>query len=277
METNSKNLSFEFYPPKTDLGKEKLISVTKELALFKPEYFSVTFGAGGSTQEGTFNTCLALQNKTSVEPCAHISGVTADKEQIKSILESYKEAGFKKLVVLRGDLPSGVGGYGDFIYAKDLLEYIKSLYGNQFHLQVGAYPEVLLQAKSAEDDFSHFSNKVKAGADGAITQFFFSPEAYYEFMDRSEKANLGIPITPGLITITNKESLLRMAISCGAKIPKKIIKDLDKLNEEDVTKYGIDVLTKLAEDLLSFGAPGIHFYTINKLEPTKAIVESLKL
>ena len=277
METNSKNLSFEFYPPKTDLGKEELISVAKELALFKPEYFSVTFGAGGSTQEGTFNTCLALQNKTSVEPCAHISGVTADKEQIKSILESYKEAGFKKLVVLRGDLPSGVGGYGDFIYAKDLLEYIKSLYGNQFHLQVGAYPEVHPQAKSAEDDFIHFSNKVKAGADGAITQFFFSPEAYYEFMDRSEKANLGIPITPGLITITNKESLLRMAISCGAKIPKKIIKDLDKLNEEDVTKYGIDVLTKLAEDLLSFGAPGIHFYTINKLEPTKAIVESLKL
>ena len=277
METNSKNLSFEFYPPKTDLGKEKLISVTKELALFKPEYFSVTFGAGGSTQEGTFNTCLALQNKTNVEPCAHISGVTSDKEQIKSILDSYKKAGLKKLVVLRGDLPSGVGGYGDFIYAKDLLEYIKSLYSNQFHLQVGAYPEVHPQAKSAEDDFIHFSNKVKAGADGAITQFFFSPEAYYEFMDRSEKANLRIPITPGLITITNKESLLRMASNCGAKIPKKIIEDLDSLNDEDVIKYGIDVLTKLGEDLLSFGAPGIHFYTINKLEPTKAIVESLKL
>ena len=277
METNSKNLSFEFYPPKTDLGNEKLLSLAKELALFKPEYFSVTFGAGGSTQQGTFNTCLALQNKTNVEPCAHISGVTSNKEQIKSILDSYKEAGFKKLVVLRGDLPSGVGGYGDFIYAQDLLEYIKSLYGNQFHLQVGAYPEVHPQAKSAEDDFIHFSNKVKAGADGAITQFFFSPEAYYEFMDRSEKANLGIPITPGLITITNKESLLRMASNCGAKIPKEVVKDLDGLNDEDVIKYGIDVITKLGEELLSFGAPGIHFYTINKLEPTKAIVESLKL
>ena len=277
METNSKNLSFEFYPPKTNLGNEKLISVAKELALFKPEYFSVTFGAGGSTQQGTFNTCLALQNKTNVEPCAHISGVTSNKEQIKSILDSYKEAGFKKLVVLRGDLPSGVGGYGDFKYAKDLLEYIKSLYGNQFHLEVGAYPEVHPQAKSADDDFIHFSNKVKAGADGAITQFFFSPEAYYEFMDRSEKANLGIPITPGLITITNKESLLRMASNCGAKIPKEVVKDLDGLNDEDVIKYGIDVITKLGEDLLSFGAPGIHFYTINKLEPTKAIVESLKL
>ena len=277
METNSKNLSFEFYPPKTDLGNEKLLSLAKELALFKPEYFSVTFGAGGSTQQGTFNTCLALQNKTNVEPCAHISGVTSNKEQIKSILDSYKEAGFKKLVVLRGDLPSGVGGYGDFKYAKDLLEYIKSLYGNQFHLEVGAYPEVHPQAKSAEDDFIHFSNKVKAGADGAITQFFFSPEAYYEFMDRSEKANLGIPITPGLITITNKESLLRMASNCGAKIPKEVVKDLDGLNDEDVIKYGIDVITKLGEDLLSFGAPGIHFYTINKLEPTKAIVESLKL
>ena len=277
METNSKNLSFEFYPPKTDLGNEKLLSLAKELALFKPEYFSVTFGAGGSTQQGTFNTCLALQNKTNVEPCAHISGVTSNKEQIKSILDSYKEAGFKKLVVLRGDLPSGVGGYGDFKYAKDLLEYIKSLYGNQFHLEVGAYPEVHPQAKSADDDFIHFSNKVKAGADGAITQFFFSPQAYYEFMDRSEKANLGIPITPGLITITNKESLLRMASNCGAKIPKEVVKDLDGLNDEDVIKYGIDVLTKLGEDLLSFGAPGIHFYTINKLEPTKAIVESLKL
>ena len=277
METNSKNLSFEFYPPKSVLGNEKLISVAKELAFFKPEYFSVTFGAGGSTQEGTFNTCLALQNKTNVEPCAHISGVTSNKEQIKSILDSYKEAGFKKLVVLRGDLPSGVGGYGDFKYAKDLLEYIKSLYGNQFHLEVGAYPEVHPQAKSADDDFIHFSNKVKAGADGAITQFFFSPEAYYKFMDRSEKANLGIPITPGLMTITNKESLLRMAIGCGAKIPKKIIEDLDRLNDEDVIKYGIDFITKLGEELLSFGAPGIHFYTINKLEPTKAIVESLKL
>ena len=277
METNSKNLSFEFYPPRTDPGNEKLISVAKELELFKPEYFSVTFGAGGSTQEGTFNTCLALKNQTTVSPCAHISGVTASKEEIKSILDSYKEAGFKRLVVLRGDLPSGVGGYGDFPYAKDLLEYIKSVYGNQFHIEVGAYPEVHPQAKSADDDFIHFSNKVKAGADGAITQFFFLPEAYYEFMERSEKENLGIPITPGLIAITNKESLLRMASNCGAKIPKKIIKDLDSLNDEDVAKYGIDVLTKLGEDLLSFGAPGIHFYTINKLEPTKAIVESLKL
>ena len=180
-------------------------------------------------------------------------------------------------MVLRGDLPSGVGGYGDFPYAKDLLEYIKSVYGNQFHIEVGAYPEVHPQAKSADDDFIHFSNKVKAGADGAITQFFFLPEAYYEFMERSEKENLGIPITPGLIAITNKESLLRMASNCGAKIPKKIIKDLDSLNDEDVAKYGIDVLTKLGEDLLSFGAPGIHFYNINKVEPTKAIVESLKL
>jgi methylenetetrahydrofolate reductase (NADPH) len=180
-------------------------------------------------------------------------------------------------VVLRGDLPSGVGGYGDFPYAKDLLEYIKSVYGNQFYIEVGAYPDVHPQAKSADDDFIHFSNKVKAGADGAITQFFFLPEAYYEFMERSEKENLGIPITPGLIAITNKESLLRMASNCGAKIPKKIIEDLDSLDDEDVAKYGIDVLTKLGEDLLSFGAPGIHFYTINKLEPTKAIVESLKL
>ena len=277
METNSKKLSFEFYPPKTNQGNEKLISVAKELELLKPEYFSVTFGAGGSTQEGTFNTCLALKNQTSIPPCAHISGVTSNKEEIKSILDSYEEAGFKKLVVLRGDLPSGVGGYGDFPYAKDLLEYIKSNYDNKFHIEVGAYPEIHPQAKSAEEDFIHFSNKVRAGADGAITQFFFLAEAYYEFIERCEKENLRIPITPGLITITNKESLFRMADNCGAKIPQKIINDLELLNEEDVTKYGIDVLTQLGQDLLSNGAPGIHFYTIDKLEPTKAIVESLGL
>jgi|TARA_B110000438_G_scaffold303140_1_gene363343 methylenetetrahydrofolate reductase (NADPH) len=277
MEINSKKLSFEFYPPKTNQGNEKLISVAKELELLKPEYFSVTFGAGGSTQEGTFNTCLALKKQTCISPCAHISGVTSNKEEIKSILDSYEEAGFKKLVVLRGDLPSGVGGYGDFPYAKDLLEYIKSNYDNKFHIEVGAYPEIHPQAKSAEEDFIHFSNKVRAGADGAITQFFFLAEAYYKFIERCEKDNLRIPITPGLITITNKESLFRMADNCGAKIPQKIINDLELLNEEDVTKYGIDVLTKLGEDLLSNGAPGIHFYTINKLEPTKAIVESLGL
>jgi len=277
METNSKKLSFEFYPPKTDLGNEKLISIAKDLELLKPEYFSVTFGAGGSTQEGTFNTCLALKDKTNTVPCAHISGVTSSKEEIKSILDSYLEAGFKRLVVLRGDLPSGVGGYGDFPYAQNLLEFVRSVYGNQFYIEVGAYPEVHPQAKSADEDFINFSNKVKAGADGAITQFFFLAEAYYSFMERCEKENLRIPITPGLITITNKESLLRMADNCGAKIPQKIIGDLGGLNDEDVTKYGIDVLTRLGEDLLSYGAPGIHFYTINKLEPTKAIVESLGL
>ena len=277
METNSKNISFEFYPPKTDPGKEKLIYVAKELGLLNPEYFSVTFGAGGSTQEGTLNTCLTLKENTNIDPCAHISGVGSNKEEIRSILNSYQEAGLKRLVVLRGDLPSGVGGRGDFPYAKDLLEYIKSLYGNQFHIEVGAYPETHPQAKSAEEDFINFSNKVKAGADGAITQFFFLPDAYYEFMERCEKENLGIPITPGLITITNKESLFRMADNCGAKIPQKIIGDLNKINDEDVTKYGIEVLTKLGEDLLAYGAPGIHFYTINKLEPTKAIVELLKL
>jgi methylenetetrahydrofolate reductase (NADPH) len=277
METNSKNISFEFYPPKTDPGKEKLIYVAKELELLNPEYFSVTFGAGGSTQDGTLNTCLALKENTNIDPCAHISGVGSNKEEIRSILNSYQEAGLKRLVVLRGDLPSGMGSSGDFPYAKDLLEYIKSLYGNQFHIEVGAYPEIHPQAKSAEEDFINFSNKVKAGADGAITQFFFLPDAYYEFMERCEKENLGIPITPGLITITNKESLFRMADNCGAKIPQKIIDDLDKINDEDVAKYGVEVLTKLGEDLLAYGAPGIHFYTINKLEPTKAIVELLKL
>ena len=277
METNSRKLSFEFYPPKTDLGNEKLISIAKDLELLKPEYFSVTFGAGGSTQEGTFNTCLALKDKTNTVPCAHISGVTSSKEEIKSILDSYLEAGFKRLVVLRGDLPSGFGGYGDFLYAQNLVEFVRSVYGDHFHIEVGAYPEVHPQAKSADEDFINFSNKVKAGADGAITQFFFLAEAYYSFMERCEKENLRIPITPGLITITNKESLLRMADNCGAMIPQKIIGDLDGLNDEDVTKYGIDVLTRLGEDLLSYGAPGIHFYTINKLEPTKAIVESLGL
>ena len=276
MEINSKTISFEFFPPKTDLGKEKLISIAKNLEDLSPEYFSVTFGAGGSTQEGTLNTCLAMKESTDIDPCPHISGVGSTKQEIKSILDTYVRAGFKRLVVLRGDLPSGVGGYSEFPYANVLVEYIKNSYNNQFYIEVGAYPEVHPQALSADKDFEHFTNKVKAGADGAITQFFFLAEAYYDFADRCEKANLNIPITPGLITITNKDSLLRMAGNCGAKIPNKIIEDLEKLNEEDVVKYGIEFLTNLSNDLLAFGAPGIHFYTINQLEPTKTIVESLR-
>ncbi len=276
MEINSKTISFEFFPPKTDLGEEKLISLARNLEDLSPEYFSVTFGAGGSTQEGTLNTCLSIKEHTQVDPCPHISGVGSTKKEISSILDSYAEASFKRLVVLRGDLPSGVGGYSEFPYAKDLVEYIKNSYNNQFHIEVGAYPEVHPQAASPEKDFEYFVDKVKAGADGAITQFFFLADAYYEFANKCEKANLNIPITPGLITITNKDSLIRMAGNCGAKIPNKIIQDIESLNEEDVVKYGIEFITNLSNNLLDFGAPGIHFYTINQLEPTKTIVESLR-
>jgi methylenetetrahydrofolate reductase (NADPH) len=276
MEINSKTISFEFFPPKTDLGEEKLISLARNLEDLSPEYFSVTYGAGGSTQEGTLNTCLAIMEHTGIDVCPHISGVGSTKKEIASILDAYAEAGFKRLVVLRGDLPSGVGGYSEFPYAKDLVEYIKNSYNNQFHIEVGAYQEVHPQAASADKDFEYFVDKVKAGADGAITQFFFLADAYYEFANKCEKANLNIPITPGLITITNKDSLIRMAGNCGAKIPNKIIQDIESLNEEDVVKYGIEFITNLSNNLLDFGAPGIHFYTINQLEPTKTIVESLR-
>jgi len=278
MEENSRIVSFEFFPPKTDSGKEKLISISKTFEAMSADYFSVTFGAGGSTKRGTLETCVELYNSTKTPIVPHISGIGSTKEDIKDMLDEYVELGFKRLMVLRGDLPSGFGSIGDFSYAIDLISFIKEHYENYFYIGVGAYPEVHPEALNAEEDLSHFAEKVKAGANSAVTQFFYEPSSYIEFVNKCAKMGVKTAITPGIMPITNKDLLIRMCKSCGAKLPKSLVSKLSDFDdEEELNKFGIDYVAGLCEKLLDNDAPGLHFYTINKLEPTKEIVGSLNL
>tara|TARA_B100000482_G_scaffold168466_1_gene133828 strand:+ start:348 stop:1190 length:843 start_codon:yes stop_codon:yes gene_type:complete len=278
MEENSKTVSFEFFPPKTDSGKVKLISTSKAFEEMSADHFSVTFGAGGSTKRGTLETCVELYNSTKTSIVPHISGIGSTKEDIKCMLDEYIELGFKKLMVLRGDLPSGFGSTGDFSYAIDLIKFIKENYENYFYIGVGAYPEVHPEALNAEEDLNHFVEKVKAGANNAVTQFFYEPSSYIEFVNKCIKKGITTEITPGIMPITNKNSLIRMCKGCGAKLPKSLVSKLSEFDdEEELNKFGTDYVAGLCEKLLDNGAPGLHFYTINQLEPTKKIVGSLNL
>ena len=276
MTKNFRSFSFEFFPPKTTQGKKKLKAIAKKFEFFSPEYFSVTFGAGGSTKQGTIEACISIASN-SVEACPHLSGIGSSKEMIKQILNKYKSNGFKKIVALRGDLPSGIGGPGDFPYAVDLIKFIKDTEENKFHLEIAAYPEIHPEADSEKRDFDNFLNKIKAGASGAITQFFFDPEPYFKFIEKCEKNRVSIPIVPGIMPIHNSEALLRMAKNCGANIPPWLVKGVARYSEEhDFLKYGIEIISNLCLKLIDFGAPSLHFYTINKEEPTISIIENLK-
>lgn len=273
MAKNSKTYSFEFFPPKTDSGLENLTSLAQKLETVPADYFSVTFGAGGSTQQGTLDTCKSIFDSTKVPVAPHISGIGSDKESIARALQAYKEYGFKRLVVLRGDLPSGYGSIGDFPYAIDLIEFIQAKFDNYFEIEVGAYPETHPEAKSPEDDIKHFCEKVSAGANGAVTQFFFDADVYFRFIDNCAKLGVEQPITPGIMPIMSKDGLMRMAGNCGAKIPSSLIDSLEKFeNEEDLKKFGVEYIASLTQTLLDNGAPGIHFYTINQLNPTNQII-----
>ncbi len=273
MAKNSKTFSFEFFPPKTDSGLENLTSLAQKLETVPADYFSVTFGAGGSTQQGTLDTCKSIFDSTKVPVAPHISGIGSDKESIARTLQAYKEYGFKRLVVLRGDLPSGYGSIGDFPYAIDLIEFIQAKFDNYFEIEVGAYPETHPEAKSPEDDIKHFCEKVSAGANGAVTQFFFDADVYFRFIDNCAKLGVEQPITPGIMPIMSKDGLMRMAGNCGAKIPSSLIDSLEKFeNEEDLKKFGVEYIASLTQTLLDNGAPGIHFYTINQLNPTNQII-----
>ena len=269
------NTSFEFFPPKTEKGKENLAGLTKKLSRFSPEYFSVTYGAGGSTREGTLETCVSIKN-IGQKACPHLSGIGAFRESISEVLDEYKEHGLTRIVVLRGDLPSGIGGLGDFPFALDLIKFIKQVEGN-FSIEIAAYPEIHPDAESENSDFENFLDKVNAGADGAITQFFFEEEAYYKFVEKCEKERVSIPIIPGIMPIHGFEALVRMAKNCSANIPVWLKEGMEKyVNSEDQLSYGIEVITKLCQKLLSFGAPGIHFYTVNREEPTSSIIKNLE-
>ena len=276
MQSGFNNLSFEFYPPKTEKGKEKLKITIEKLQIFSPEYFSVTYGAGGSTREGTLETCLFVKEKNE-EACPHLSGIGATKELIREILCEYKANVMERIVVLRGDLPSGSVGYGDFPYALDLIKFIKET-EDSFLIEIAAYPEIHPDADSADTDFQNFVNKVDAGANGAITQFFFEPEPYFDFADKCEKKNISIPVIPGIMPVHNAEALNRMAKNCGANIPDWLQKGMQQYSSEiDLIKYGIEVISDLCRKLIDFGSPGIHFYTVNKEEPTSSIIKNLNL
>ena len=269
------NTSFEFFPPKTEKGKENLINLIKRLSHFSPEYFSVTYGAAGSTRKGTLETCVSIKN-LGQNTCPHLSGIGSSKSEIKEILNEFKGYGLTRVVALRGDLPSGIGGFGDFPYALDLIKFIKREQ-ESFSIEVAAYPEVHPDAESENTDFENFLNKVEAGADGAITQFFFEEDSYFKFVEKCEKENVTIPIIPGIMPIHDFESLVRMAKNCSANIPLWLKEGMQKYsNNEDRLMYGVEVITKLCQKLLRFGAPGIHFYTVNREEPTSLIIKNLE-
>ena len=272
------NLSFELFPPKTDKGFDKLKATVTELNKLQPAYFSVTYGAGGSTQEKTFATVDWLREQ-SINTAPHLSCVGADKQEILQILKHYRDQGIKRIVALRGDLPSGagLGGLAELNYANELVSFIRESFGNAFHIEVAAYPEFHPQSASAEKDLNNFQRKVEAGADGAITQYFYSPDAYKRFVQDCHLRGISIPIVPGIMPITNYSSLARFSDACGAEIPRWIRKRLEGYGDDtaSIQAFGIEVVSKLCETLLAAGAPGLHFYTMNQSAASLAICSNL--
>lgn len=274
-------LSIEFFPPKTPEGAEKLRATRAQLAQLHPKYFSVTFGAGGSTQTGTHDTVLEIQREGH-EVAPHLSCIGRPREEVRAMLLEYKERGIKRLVALRGDLPSGYGalGYssGEFRYANELIEFIRAETGDWFHIEVAAYPEVHPQAKSAQDDLQNFARKIKAGANAAITQYFFNADAYFRFVDDARKVGVSVPIVAGIMPITNYSQLTRFSDMCGAEIPRWVRMRLASFGDdaEAIRAFGLEVVTRLCERLLAGGAPGLHFYSLNQAAATLAICRNLK-
>ncbi len=269
--------SFEFYPPKTPEAVAKLQSTQTELAKMNPDFFSVTFGAGGSTRDMTFETVMDIHNKTGIVAAPHISCIGSQSEEIKAILEKYMGNGIKRIVALRGDLPSGSVGYGQFRYANELVEYIRKETGDHFQIEVAAYPEFHPQSANPHLDIENFKKKIDAGANGAITQYFYNPFAYYRFIDNCEKLGINIPIVAGIMPIISCTQLQRFSEGCGAEIPRWILKRLQEFGDDRVSirKFGIDVTTELCEQLLTNGAPGLHFYTMNQSAASVAIWKNL--
>ncbi|CAH9019501.1 methylenetetrahydrofolate reductase [NAD(P)H] [Candidatus Nitrosacidococcus sp. I8] len=275
--------SCEFFPPRTEKGIAKLKEVRGQLSIIGPRYYSVTFGAGGSTRDRTFETVLEIQGKdqgSKIESAPHLSCIGASRSEIKNILTAYKQHGVSHVVALRGDLPSGTVDYGDFHYANHLVEFIRAQTGDYFHIEVGAYPEVHPQAKSAQTDLINFKRKVDAGANGAVTQYFYNVDAYLRFVDCCLDLGISIPIVPGIMPIHHYPQLARFSDICGAEIPRWLRKRLENFSEgedEALLSFTTDVLSHLCQQLLDAGAPGLHFYTLNRAEPTLAIWHNLGL
>lgn len=271
-------ISFEFFPPKTPEGAEKLRITRQALYALKPEFCSVTFGAGGSTQEGTFATVKEILAE-GFEAASHFSCVGATKAVVREQLRALQTMGVKRLVALRGDLPSGYGIGGEFHYASDLVAFIRAETGNAFHIEVAAYPEVHPQAKSADDDLKAYAAKIKAGADSAITQYFFNSDAYFRFVDDAYKLGVDVPVVPGIMPITSSTQLMRFSDACGAEIPRWIRLRLQGFGDDtaSIKSFGLDVTTDLCDQLRNGGVPGIHFYSMNQAGPTVEICQRLQL
>jgi methylenetetrahydrofolate reductase (NADPH) len=273
------SISFEYFPPKTVAGKEKLIGqTTPGLNALGPDYFSCTYGAGGSTRDNTFGVATALR-EANIDVAPHLSFGGDDEAIIADLLERYRDIGINRLIALRGDMPSGMGGPAQLVYANELVEVIRRLTGDHFTIGVAAYPEVHPEAKSYEDDVRYLRGKFDAGADYAITQYFYNVDAYFYYLDRCAAQGIDKPVYAGIMPITNYQNLARFSRNCGAELPRWICQRLEGYagDSESVTAFGIEVVTQLCQTLLDNGCPGIHFYTMNQLEPTRSIYGNLGL
>jgi len=278
--SQERRYSFEFFPAKTEAGHEKLLDVARQLAAYKPDFFSCTYGAGGSTRDRTLSTVLQLDGEVKVPTAPHLSCVGDSKAELRELLNLYKNAGIKRIVALRGDLPSGMGmASGELRYANELVEFIRSETGDHFHIEVAAYPEMHPQARNFESDIANFVRKAKAGADSAITQYFFNADSYFYFVERVRKLGVDIPVVPGIMPITNYSKLARFSDACGAEIPRWVRKQLEAYGDDSdsIRAFGEQVITEMCERLLQGGAPGLHFYSMNLAGPSLAIWNNLKL
>ncbi len=278
MSSGNAAYSVEFFPPKTADGIEKLRATRRELAKLRPAFCSVTFGAGGSTREGTLATVLEIRGE-GMEGVPHLSCIGSTRDGIRDVLDQYRRHGIRHLVALRGDMPSGMADAGDFRYANELVRFIRDETGDWFHIDVAAYPEYHPQARNPDDDVASFQRKIDAGANSAITQYFFNPDAYWHFVDACARRGLDVPIVPGIMPIGSFTKLARFSDACGAEIPRWIRRRLESLGDDaaSIRAFGLDVVTRMCASLIERGAPGLHFYTLNQAPLTIAIWRALGL
>ncbi len=272
-------ISFEFFPPKTDEQRDGLEKAVGQLKTVNPEYVSMTFGAGGSTLSHTVDSVKVLRSRHDLDAAPHLSCMGGSRAEIRALLGEYKALGIRRIVALRGDLPSGMASIGDLRYASELVEFIRSETGDHFHIEVACYPEVHPQASDAHADLTHFKRKINAGANGAITQYFYNSDGYFHFVDAVRKIGIDIPIVPGIMPIANFSQLKRFSEMCGAEIPRWLTKRLAALGDDAVSirEFSSDVVAELCRKLVDGGAPGLHFYTLNRAKPTLAILKRLGL
>ncbi len=276
------SFSFELFPPRTPEGVAKLPSVIGRLAAARPKYFSITHGAGGSSADGTYEALMTVVRQTGVEAAPHLTCVGSTRAEVAALLERYREAGVKRIVALRGDLPAtamSASAPGEFHYANELVSFIRETHGDAFLIEVAAYPEMHPQASSPSADFEHFRRKVEAGADGALTQLFYNADAYFDFMERCAKAGIKVPVVPGIMPITGYANTLRFCAGCGADLPRWVRLRLEELEDDKpaLLEFGLEAVTRLCETLLRNGAPGLHFYTVNQTEPALRLCRNLAL